>query len=61
LLACDFKEVILGGRDASGMNTESEFFSCTSTPAGQMCGQGRVPTASASQSRRSAALDRRVH
>ena len=44
VLAGDFKEVILGGRDASGMNTESEFFSCTSTPAGQMCGQGPAPS-----------------
>jgi hypothetical protein len=44
LNAGDFKMVILGGRDATGMNVESSFFSCTSTPAGQMCGQGSAPT-----------------
>jgi hypothetical protein len=25
------------------MNIESSFFSCTATPAGQMCGQGPAP------------------
>jgi hypothetical protein len=44
VLAGDFKMFILGGRDATGMNVESSFFSCTSTPAGQMCGQGQPPT-----------------
>ena len=44
LAAGDFKMFILGGRDATGMNIESSFFSCTSTPAGQMCGQGQAPT-----------------
>jgi hypothetical protein len=43
LAAGDFKMFILGGRDASGMNIESSFFSCTSTVAGQMCGQGQAP------------------
>jgi hypothetical protein len=43
LAAGDFKMFILGGRDASGMNIESSFFSCTSTVAGQMCGQGPAP------------------
>ena len=43
VLAGDFKMFILGGRDATGMNIESSFFSCTSTPAGQMCGQGPAP------------------
>ena len=43
LAAGDFKMFILGGRDASGMNIESSFFSCTSTTAGQMCGQGQAP------------------
>jgi len=38
--AGDFKMLILGGRDASGMNIESSFFSCTATPLGQMCGKG---------------------
>ena len=61
ILAGDFKEVILGGRDASGMNTESEFFSCTSTPAGQMCGQGPAPIGSSSVTTRPAALQRRAH
>lgn len=44
LAAGDFKMFILGGRDASGMNVESSFFSCTATPAGQMCGQGPAPS-----------------
>ena len=43
LAAGDFKMFILGGRDATGMNIESSFFSCTATPAGQMCGQGQAP------------------
>ena len=43
LAAGDFKMFILGGRDGSGMNIESSFFSCTSTTAGQMCGQGPAP------------------
>ena len=43
MAAGDFKMFILGGRDASGMNIESSFFSCTSTVAGQMCGQGQAP------------------
>ena len=43
LAAGDFKMFILGGRDAAGMNIESSFFSCTSTPLGQMCGQGQAP------------------
>jgi hypothetical protein len=43
LAAGDFKMFILGGRDASGMNIESSFFSCTSQAAGQMCGQGQAP------------------
>ena len=43
MAAGDFKMFILGGRDASGMNIESSFFSCTSTAAGQMCGQGQAP------------------
>jgi len=41
LLAGDFKMFTLGGRDATGMNIESSFFSCTSQAAGQMCGQGQ--------------------
>jgi hypothetical protein len=40
LLAGDFKMYVLGGRDATGMNVESSFFSCTGTALGQMCGQG---------------------
>ena len=44
IAAGDSKMFILGGRDASGMNIESSFFSCTSQPAGQMCGQGPAPT-----------------
>ena len=43
MAAGDFKMFILGGRDATGMNIESSFFSCTSTPLGQMCGQGQPP------------------
>ncbi len=43
LAAGDFKMFILGGRDATGMNIESSFFSCTSQAAGQMCGQGQAP------------------
>ena len=39
--AGDFKVFTLGGRDASGMNIESSFFSCTSQAHGQMCGQGQ--------------------
>ena len=46
LLAGDFKMFILGGRDATGMNIESSFFSCTSQAAGQMCGQGQPPIGS---------------
>ena len=43
VLAGDYKEYILGGRDATGMNIESEFVrSRTSQAAGQMCGQ--MPT-----------------
>ena len=37
LAAGDFKEVILGGRDGSGMNVESEFLSCTSHAHGSDC------------------------
>ncbi|MBW8779061.1 MAG: hypothetical protein JF585_07570 [Burkholderiales bacterium] len=44
VLAGDYKEFILGGRDATGMNIESEFVSCTSQAAGQMCGQGQAQT-----------------
>jgi hypothetical protein len=43
LAAGDVKMFILGGRDATGMNIESEFFACSSTPAGRMCGQGPSP------------------
>ncbi len=43
LAAGDFKMFILGGRDATGMNIESSFFSCTSQAPGQMCGQGQAP------------------
>ncbi|MDP9123727.1 MAG: hypothetical protein M3N82_03880 [Pseudomonadota bacterium] len=43
LAAGDFKMFSLGGRDGTGMNTESSFFSCTGTPLGQMCGQGQPP------------------
>ena len=43
LLAGDFKMYVLGGRDATGMNIESSFFSCTASPLGQMCGQGPSP------------------
>ena len=43
LAAGDFKMFTLGGHDASGMNVESSFFSCTATPLGQMCGQGQPP------------------
>ncbi len=43
LAASGFKMFILGGRDASGMNIESSFFSCTAQPLGQMCGQGQAP------------------
>ena len=43
MAAGDFKMFILGGHDASGMNIESSFFSCTATPLGQMCGQGQPP------------------
>ena len=46
VLAGDFKMYVLGGRDATGMNIESSFFSCTSQAAGQMCGQGQAPTGS---------------
>jgi len=44
ILAGDYKEFILGGRDATGMNIESEFVSCTAQAAGQMCGQAKGPT-----------------
>ena len=44
VLAGDFKMYVLGGRDATGMNIESSFFSCASQAAGQMCGQGQAPT-----------------
>ena len=37
LAAGDFKELILGGRDGSGMNVESEFLSCTSHAHGSDC------------------------
>jgi hypothetical protein len=50
VLAGDYKEYILGGRDSTGMNIESEFVSCTSTPAGQMCGQGPAPIGGSSSS-----------
>ena len=40
IAAGDFKMFVLGGHDATGMNVESSFFSCTSTALGQMCGQG---------------------
>ena len=40
IAAGDYKMFTLGGRDASGMNVESSFFSCTAQPAGQMCGMG---------------------
>jgi hypothetical protein len=43
VLAGDFKMYTLGGRDATGMNIESSFFSCTSQAPGQMCGQGQAP------------------
>ena len=43
MAAGDFKMFILGGHDATGMNMESSFFSCTSTALGQMCGQGQAP------------------
>ena len=43
VLAGDFKMYVLGGRDASGMNIESSFFSCTSQAAGRMCGQDQAP------------------
>jgi len=42
--AGDFKMFTLGGRDATGMNIESTFFSCTSQAAGQMCGQNQGPS-----------------
>jgi len=42
--AGDFKMFTLGGRDATGMNIESTFFSCTSQAAGQMCGQKQGPS-----------------
>jgi hypothetical protein len=58
VLPGDFKEYILGGRDATGMNIESEFFSCTSTPAGQMCGQGPTQIGGTTSP---AALQRRAH
>jgi hypothetical protein len=48
--AADFKMFTIGGRDASGMNMESSFFSCTGTPAGQMCGQGPAPAGTGSPS-----------
>jgi hypothetical protein len=44
IAAGDFKMFTLGGRDATGMNIESSFFSCTSQAAGQMCGQDKGPT-----------------
>lgn len=44
LAAGDFKMFVLGGRDGSGMNIESSFFSCTASPLGQMCGQGQAPS-----------------
>ena len=44
IAAGDFKMFTLGGRDATGMNIESTFFSCTSQAAGQMCGQNQGPT-----------------
>jgi len=37
LRAGDFKELILGGRDGSGMNIESEFMSCSSQATGGDC------------------------
>jgi hypothetical protein len=37
LPAGGFKELILGGRDGSGMNIESEFMSCTAHAAGSDC------------------------
>jgi hypothetical protein len=42
--AGDFKMYALSGRDGSGMNISSSFFSCTSAPLGQMCGQGQAPS-----------------
>ncbi len=44
IAAGDFKMFTLGGRDATGMNIESSFFSCTSQAAGQMCGQNQGPS-----------------
>jgi hypothetical protein len=61
VLAGDFKEYILGGRDATGMNIESEFFSCTSTPAGQMCGQGPASIGSGGTTTGPTASHKRTH
>ena len=44
IAAGDFKMFVLGGHDASGMNVESSFFSCTSTAPGLMCGQEPTPS-----------------
>jgi hypothetical protein len=61
LLAGDFKMLVLGGRDASGMNVESSFFSCTGTPAGQMCGQGTPPSGGGAPTSGPALVQRRAH
>lgn len=53
--AGDFKMFTLGGRDGTGMNIESSFYSCTAQAAGQMCGQGQAPIGSA------ASVQQRAH
>ncbi|MFL6628428.1 MAG: hypothetical protein ACJ8G1_18435, partial [Vitreoscilla sp.] len=58
ILAGDYKEFILGGRDATGMNIESEFVSCTSQAAGQMCGQGQAPSSPGANTGPAAVLQR---
>jgi hypothetical protein len=35
--AGDYKMLVIGGRDGSGMNVESSFVSCTGAATGQMC------------------------
>ena len=41
LAAGDFKMFILGGHDASGMNIESSFFSCTRRPRARCAARAR--------------------
>ena len=60
LAAGDFKLFTLGGRDATGMNIESSFSSCTGAPAGQMCGQ-QPPVGSAGTNSGPSSTAKRSH